>query len=278
VIDQLYRVIIGAPFGNYLYTPGCTSTVGTYTVENRAGRFRWWLFWRLLGTLRWRRALGGWTNKLGLPNPGIEHLKALGNSCKDKIVSIHGFNDADWTRLLEATAIHLYPYLAAIELNISCPNIGHMSVPTDLFSRALFYTQDKKLAVIVKLPPVSYWKTFELAYSSGIRNFHCCNTLPVPVGGLSGKTLMRVSLDVIERIKQAKPDVTIIGGGGITTPDDVETYWNAGAEHFAVASKLLDPRVTLAPWRDKLLFSLAARADELWWSASAQRQEKPKDP
>src|ERR1051326_1557670 len=95
-IVTFHKVIIGAPFGNYLSTPGVTSTVGTYTLKNRAGFMRWWLFWRMLRTLRYHFGLG-WTNKLGLPNPGIDHArrKAERNPqwIKDKILSIHGFVD-----------------------------------------------------------------------------------------------------------------------------------------------------------------------------------------
>lgn len=238
-------LIVSAPFGNWIDSEHATSTLGTYTVQNRAGFMRWWMLWRIAITLRYRSAVGGWTNKLGLPSPGVRHLEhSIGrDGALGKIVSIHGFNRDEWLELIARTyALGALPVGGMgfwIELNVSCPNVGHLSVPEDLFESAV------KLAgfesVIVKLPPVSYWQAFELAYAAGVRLFHATNTLPVPAGGLSGKALKRISLDVVKRLKDARPDITIIGGGGITTPEDVLDYRRAGASHVAVASALLRP-------------------------------------
>lgn len=272
-IPGIFPVIIGAPFGNYLWSPACTSTLGTYTQENRAGFLRWRLAWRILRTLRPRFGVGGWTNKLGLPNPGIKHLiesrphSRAEHPAKGKIVSIHGFSRDEWVKVIYSACHHMEPP-AAIELNISCPNVGHISVPDDLFKLALDIANDgNSIPVIVKLPPVSYWPIYQMAYDQGIRNFHCCNTLPSPSGGLSGKVLQRVSLDVIARIKDKTPEVVIIGGGGITGPDDIELYWKAGARHFAVASALLKPHYWVplfgSLWLDSFMIRLRARVDEM---------------
>lgn len=243
-------IIISAPFGNYLSSEHATSTLGTYTLKNRAGTLRWWLFWRVLRTLRYRPSMGGWTNKLGLPNPGIEHLVELDRTKSSdwiatRIVSLHGFTSEEWTEIVRRVRqmqprndMTLLPFLA-YELNVSCPNVGHLSVPSDLFEKAVEVLGADR--VIVKLPPVSYWETFELAFESGVRTFHATNTLPTPVGGLAGPTLKRISLDVVKRIKDARPEITVIGGGGITAPADVVEYKKAGASHFAVASALLNP-------------------------------------
>lgn len=271
-IPGVFPIIVGAPFGNYLESGACTSTLGTYTKENRAGFLRWWLAWRIMRTLRWRPGVGGWTNKLGLPNPGIRHLvesRPPGGEhpAKGKIVSLHGFTNDEWTDIIYSACHHMQPP-AAIELNISCPNVGHINVPDGLFKRALDIADEHgpTIPVIVKLPPVSYWPIYQMAYDQGIRNFHCCNTLPSPSGGLSGKVLQRVSLDVIARIKDKTPEVVIIGGGGITSPDDIELYWKAGARHFAVASTLLRPRFWVplfgSLYLDSFLTKLRARVDE----------------
>ena len=234
-------LVISAPFGNWISSEHATSTLGTYTVQNRAGFFRWWMLWRILYTLRYRPAVGGWTNKLGLPSPGIEHLAKLAVNIPDawsmeRIVSIHGFNEGEWSVLLDRVKGLGF---MAIECNCSCPNVGRLSVPKDLFERAVAALGKDR--VIAKLPPVFYMAMFELAYDSGVRLFHLTNTLPVPAGGLSGKALKRISLDVVKRVKDARPDVTIIGGGGITTPEDVIDFRRAGATHVAVASALLRP-------------------------------------
>ncbi len=258
---NLTPLIISAPFGNWLESPYVTSTIGTYTVENRAGFMRWWLLWRLARTLRPRFGLGGWTNKLGLPNPGLAHLERLivdmgpEWTCR-KIVSIHGFNEREWDMLLSALTGARF---LALELNISCPNVGHLSVPEDLFEKAL----KTGVSVIAKLPPVRYWRTFLRAYDSGVRVFHATNTLPVPSGGLSGRALKPIALDVIERMKEAKPDITVIGGGGIGAPQDLDDFHAAGADHYAVGSKLLTPKYWFHGIRDRFFIRLTSRADVL---------------
>jgi len=262
---KLKRVIVSAPFGNWIEHPLATSTLGTYTVENRAGWRRWWMLWRILWTLRPIPRLGAWVNKLGLPSPGIKSLvdahgqdlksgslrwhiemmndpmktpRAPWNGLEDRIVSIHGFDEDEWNVLL-GFMTELRP--GWIEMNVSCPNVGELSVPKDLFTRAVA----TGVPVIVKLPPVRYWETFIAAHDAGVRIFHLTNTLPVPCGGLSGKPLKAVALDVVKRVKDAKRDVTVIGGGGITGPEDVVDYAKAGADHFAVASAFL------SLWRKK---------------------------
>ena len=60
------KYFISAPFGNYIKPKGCISTTGTWTLKPRGSRL-----WSILRTLRYNREVGGWTNKLGLPNPGI---------------------------------------------------------------------------------------------------------------------------------------------------------------------------------------------------------------
>ena len=57
---------ISAPFGNYIKPKGITPVTGTWTLEPRGNRF-----WAVAKTLRYSKEVGGWTNKLGLPNPGI---------------------------------------------------------------------------------------------------------------------------------------------------------------------------------------------------------------
>lgn len=226
------KIIIAAPFGNYISHPESTSTVGTYTVENRAGFLRWRLVWRIIKTLRYLPSQNSWRNKLGLPNPGIEHLKTI--DARGKIVSIHGFCPADWQKLLNC--VHQLNPLA-VELNISCPNVGKVEVDRELFREAI----STKLPVVVKLPPTNYWETFLLAHEEGIRIFHCCNTLPSPLGGISGPTLKPHSLAAVQKLKDFDANLEIIGGGGITAVNDIELYQKAGADKFSIATAFFNP-------------------------------------
>jgi dihydroorotate dehydrogenase len=236
-IPPIQRLIISAPFGNYIQPAGCTPTLGTFTAARRPGRV-----WRVLATVRYYRRLKGWVNQIGLRNPGmpwlVERVGAGRVNVADKIVSIHGFSEGDWFALLDQVA-GIRPL--AVELNMSCPNIGEINWPAGLFPHAA----GGDVPVIVKLPPVHYRVMAEGALAAGIRAFHCCNTLPVPAGGLSGKPLKPFSIQCIRDLREqiaAGLDLLIIGGGGITQPADIDDYTAAGATHFALGTKVFNPK------------------------------------
>ncbi|MBI1369794.1 MAG: hypothetical protein GC162_14205 [Planctomycetes bacterium] len=230
-------LIISAPFGNYVQPAGCTPTLGTFTAAARPGRL-----WRIVKTVRYYPRLKAWVNKIGLRNPGVdwlaERVAGGGIDVADKIVSIHGFVAEDWWKLLDVMA-GLKPL--AVELNMSCPNVGHIDWPPELFARAV----GTGLTVIAKLPPVNYQVMFAQAAEAGVRMFHCCNTLPVPAGGVSGAPLKPVALACIREIISRRDDLTIIGGGGIRTEADIDDYAAAGARHFAVGTKVFNPTYLL---------------------------------
>lgn len=249
-------LIIGAPFGNYIQPPGCTATLGTFTAARRGGLIN--RAWRILLTVRYYRRMRAWVNKIGLRNPGIDWLVAKAQAgtpgridVADKLVSIHGFTPDDWWALLEKTA-KLKPL--AIEMNMSCPNVGHISWPSELFEKAVA----TGVPIIAKIPPVNYDTMVEQAYSAGVRMLHCCNTLPNPGGGMSGTPLKHVALQCIQDL-QKKPywdDITVIGGGGIYIPEDIDAYADLGVKHVAIATKLFNPKYIfstsgVAPLRER---------------------------
>lgn len=236
VIEPL---VISAPFGNYVQPKGATATLGTFTAARRPGRL-----WRIIRTVRYSPSLDAWVNKIGLRNPGIDWLvercRAGTITPADKLLSIHGFCDADWWALLDKAA-SIKPL--GIELNMSCPNVGHVNWPAELFPRAL----SSGVPIVVKLPPVNYEGMLSQALDAGVRWLHCCNTIPVPAGGVSGKPLKPVAIQCIAHVRaiaseRGVRDLRIIGGGGITTPADIDDYAAAGADRFAVATKVFNPK------------------------------------
>ena len=257
-MDATPRLVVSAPFGNYVQPQGALATLGTFTAARRPGRI-----WRILKTVRWYPRIGGWVNKIGLRNPGIDWLVEKARvgriDLSDKLVSIHGFSDADWYLLLERIA-ELAP--RGVELNLSCPNVGAIEWPEDLFERAVA----TRVPVVAKLPPVQYELLFEQALAAGIRTFHCCNTLPVPAGGISGSPLEPVALACIRRLPELAPaevagELRILGGGGIKRPEDVDDYARApGVVAVAVGTKVMNPAYLFSTGG---LAGIRARAEEL---------------
>ena len=236
----LKPLVISAPFGNYIQPPGATATLGTFTLYRRPGRLK-----QIIKTVRYRPRLKAWVNKIGLRNPGIDWLAqkvATGRiDPTDKLVSIHGFDDDQWYALLEKiTAIKPM----GIELNMSCPNVGEIDWPPDLFARAI----ETNIPVCVKIPPVNYHQMLEQAVDAGMRVFHCCNTLPVPEGGMSGRPLQPVALDCIRDLRSQPygEQLTLIGGGGVYELSDIDTFIDAGANHVALGTKTMNPLLLLS--------------------------------
>lgn len=231
------KLIISAPFGNYLSFPNTTSIIGTFTRHYRAGLFK--RIWRVLSTVRHNRRQQSWLNKMGLPNPGLDSLGNFRSVIEnEQIVSIHGFCKDDWDWLVGRL---LLTNVREVEFNLSCPNVGHKPSIADVVP-AMEYALSEDRIVIAKLPPVR-WMDFAIPlYSLGVHYFHLCNTIPTPGGGMSGKPLKQYSLWAVEEVKQKwGNDVTVIGGGGITGVDDVRDFVAAGADHCAVGSLLFNP-------------------------------------
>ena len=253
-LPGLRPLTISAPFGNYIRPEGCTATLGTFTVHDRPGRP-----WRIAKTVRYYPRLKAWVNQIGLRNPGIDYVHrkvAAGKlDLADKLVSVHGFNDADWQHLLRRIA-ELRPM--GVELNMSCPNVGHINWPERLFADAIA----TGVAVVVKLPPVNYAAMAEAAVQQGVRVFHACNTLPVPGGGLSGAPLKPIALQCIRDLRLRYPDkrLHLIAGGGIRTPQDLDDYRDAGADTFAIGTIVMNPMLLFSHARVR---PLRERADAL---------------
>ncbi len=239
----LKPVIISAPFGNYLGGGNTTATLGTFTVAKRRGRL-----WRILKTVRYNPFTRSWRNSIGLRNPGLQWLEDVYDDnpwcTKGKIVSVHGFDKEDWLQLFERV-----PKVAplAVEFNVSCPNVEHKDSPLAVIDyykaseKNFKWIYHRSIPVIVKLPPEGYMPIVDYAWDAGIRCFHACNTMKSPKGGVSGKLLKPHSLEAVRKIRQVYPDAQIIGGGGITCESDIYEYFDAGADHIALASCLFFP-------------------------------------
>jgi dihydroorotate dehydrogenase (NAD+) catalytic subunit len=207
----------------------------------------------------------GMVNSVGLAGPGIdawiEHdLPALERTGATIIVSIWGRSVDDYAAAARA-AHALGPRIAAIELNLSCPNLGghEMFAHSETLTAAVVEATRGDHPVFAKLTaqvadPVAIARA---AADAGATGLTLVNTMPALVidterrtprlgagsGGLSGPPLHAIALRTVWTVAHALPDVPIIGTGGVRNADDAVAMLLAGAHAVGVGTATFaDPR------------------------------------
>lgn len=210
----------------------------------------------------------GMLNCIGLENPGVdvflqETLPRLANYNMNVIVNISGSTVEEYGILAEMLDV---PGVAAIELNVSCPNVkeGGIVFGTDPKAAAAVVKEAKahtKKSVILKLSPnvtdiVTMAKAVEDAGADIISlintllgmeiNIHTQKpTLGNVTGGLSGPCVKPVALRMVYQVAKAV-NVPLIGMGGISCAEDAIEFLLAGASAVAVGTaNFNDPTVTM---------------------------------
>ena len=217
-------------------------------------------------TPRVAETASGMLNAIGLQNPGVDHiieheLKFLEKFDVPIIANVAGTAIEDYTEVAEK--ISQAPNVHALELNISCPNVkeGGIQFGTNVESAVRLTESVKrvsKVPVYVKLSP-NVTNIVEIAQGVGkiADGLTMINTLvgmrldkngkPLianKTGGLSGPAIKPVALNMIYQVRQAMPDIPIIGMGGISTVDDVLDYISVGCDAVAVGTaNFTDPYV-----------------------------------
>ena len=213
----------------------------TITQDPRAGNAPW----------RTVETASGMLNSIGLDNDGIEafiahHLPYLSGLGTPIIVSIAGRTHEEFVamcrRLSEVDGS------AAIELNISCPNVSHgvdFGVDPQMCERLVADCRGAThLPIIAKLTPnvTSVAAMAQAAEAGGADALSLINTalgmavdwrnrkpmLGNIVGGLSGPAIKPIALRCVWQAAQAV-QTPIIGIGGIQTIDDVMEFLITGA-------------------------------------------------
>lgn len=218
-------LFISPPFGNYINLPNITQIKGSFTLDHRDGLLK-----QIIKTLRYSSEYGGWINKIGLRNKGLDY--AIKNYNTRDVYSIAILNKDEIKTIQKKI-----PHDMNIELNISCPNAEKKMISNGLQD---FLSKERKWCII-KVSPTSDLKLIDEYYNQGFRQFHCSNTLPVKEGGLSGKSLIPYNNSLIKSIKSKYKDVEVIAGGGITEWNDIINYKNIGANHFSVSTVCFNP-------------------------------------
>lgn len=236
------KIILSPPFSNLpligIIYPNTTRIIGTYTLHKRKG------LWRVLTTLR--KTQFGWLNNVGLRNGGVESIPNI--PC---IVSISLLNESDWIPI--RNVLKTKNRLLGVELNISCPNA---SIQRFLNQKIIEDCKDLFSYVIVKIPHQEKLERVLDIIDMGVEILHISNTKPTSNGALSGLTLIPSNLDLIENLKEIRPDIEIIGGGGIYSPSILRSYQKAGSDYFSLSTCLLNPiktwKIINAQYRTRL--------------------------
>jgi dihydroorotate dehydrogenase len=217
---------ISPPFGNYISLPNMKSITGSYTLDKREG-----LLMQIIKTFRYSFEYGGWINKIGLRNPGIDY--AIKNYNKNDITSVAILKKEEIPKLLKKI-----PEDMDIEINISCPNTDEAPISDGIKQ----FLNPKRKWCILKLSPLIKMAEIESHYKNGFRQFHCSNTLPIENrGGLSGSALIPYTSNSIKKIKEKYPDTIIIAGGGVRDVETAELYRRNGADHISISTLCLNP-------------------------------------
>tara|TARA_B100000282_G_scaffold296832_1_gene280355 strand:- start:1495 stop:2187 length:693 start_codon:yes stop_codon:yes gene_type:complete len=221
-------IFISPPFGNYFNLPKTIPIRGSFTLNERPGKWS-----QIFKTLRYVPYLG-WVNKIGLRNPGIDY--AINTYKKGEIISIAIMDKSEIKPILDKI-----PEDMDIELNVSCPNTEESMVKEGLKP----FLNNKRNWCIIKLSPTETCYNINCFYEMGFRQFHASNTLPSKRGGVSGEILKPYTMSTIRYLKNNFPDAVVIAGGGIYDFETLKDYEKKGADHFSISTIFFNPFKTV---------------------------------
>jgi dihydroorotate dehydrogenase (NAD+) catalytic subunit len=219
-------------------------------------------------------------NAIGLDNDGIRHfighhlpyLRTVGTAV---IANIAGEDEDQFVAMAEMLGAE--PGLAAIELNISCPNVSRgLDLGVDAKAVGKLVRRVCALCpvpIIAKLTPnvTDIVPIAAAAADAGVDAVSLINTirgvaidwrrrrpiLAYDIGGLSGPAIKPIALRMVWEVARALPGLPIIGIGGIASADDALEFLVAGASAVQVGTATFyDPTAS-----ERMIDELALRLE-----------------
>ena len=210
----------------------------------------------------------GMINAIGIENPGIDgfikdklpNFKKIGVPL---IISILGHNEEQFVEIVEK--LNAQSGIAALELNLSCPNLGHKTLvaqdPDATYRLVKRLKSISKYPLAAKLSPnVTDISEIAVAAENGgadaISLINTFTAMAIDVrtrksrignftGGLSGPAIRPIAVAMVHSVYK-KVKVPIIGMGGIMTANDALEFLIAGATMVAVGTaNFVNPRAPL---------------------------------
>jgi dihydroorotate dehydrogenase (NAD+) catalytic subunit len=229
----------------------------------------------------------GMLNAIGLENVGIEafieqKLPFLRTLSTPVIVNIYGKTVTEYATL--AKMVDSIDGIAAIEVNISCPNVkqGGLAFGADPNSAVRVVNAVRhmtKKPLIVKLSPnvsdiVKIAVNVERAGADCVSLINTITGMAVDIktgkphlanitGGLSGPAIKPVALRMVWQVAQAVA-IPVIGIGGIMTAEDALEFIIAGATAIQVGTaNFINPKATMDILEGIKAYMLQNRIDTL---------------
>ncbi len=209
----------------------------------------------------------GMLNAIGLQNPGLEgflerEMPRLRHCGTAVIVNINGETEEEFAVL--ARELSSVEGLAALELNVSCPNVPLGGITfgssTPILQKLLKKVRPLcRLPLLVKLSPnvTDIAGLARVCRDEGADAVSLINTLKGMVidtaaktpllgnktGGLSGPAIRPVAVRMVYEVFQ-EVNIPIIGMGGIMSTEDALQFFMAGARAVAVGTaNFVEPRI-----------------------------------
>lgn len=236
-------------------------------------------------TPRMAETPSGMLNSIGLQGPGIDAFLAndvpwLLSQNARVIVSIAGETVDEYATL--ARKIRPVSGISAIEVNISCPNVENRGLvfAADLETSRRVIDGVRKIIggeipIIAKLTPdvTDIQLIAKGVIDAGADGLALINTvlgmvinidtmrphLGGKTGGLSGPAIRPVAVRAIYQVREALPDVTILGMGGVSTGRDALEMILAGASGVSVGTASFGNPTAIISIQNELRELLAAR-------------------
>jgi dihydroorotate dehydrogenase (NAD+) catalytic subunit len=200
----------------------------------------------------------GMLNSVGIPSQGVRAFVRSGLPAYQRlgapvVVSVGGLSDREYWRVTEELACG---EPAAIEVNVSCPNLERGGVTLGADPRAVRRVVAGVVArtavpVLVKLSPdlAAIDVAARAAEDAGAAAVTVCNSFPGlavdaesrrtrlgnGTGGLSGPAIKPLALRMVWQAAQAV-SIPVVGCGGIGTAADVVEFLVAGASAVQIGT------------------------------------------
>ena len=240
----------------------------------------------------------GMINSVGLQGPGVrrwldEDLPGLLATGCDVVASIWGMTVDEYRRAAELLA-PAPPSVVAVEVNVSCPNtedgsrmFSHSAAAVEAVMAATSGCGRPRWAKLSPTGP-GMADVAAAAAAGGAEAVVLTNTLPGlvidietrrpvlggPGGGVSGAALHPVAVRAVHDVAAARPDIPIVGVGGVASGADAVELMMAGAAAVEVGTATFaDPRAPNRVLSEMVTWCRRAgvtRVDELIGAAHEQ--------